>query len=38
MVAFDSDWIRGGKDLGTLSQTLLETFLKEGFKTSKNFQ
>ena len=25
------------KDLGTLSQTLLENFLKEVFKTFKNF-
>ena len=27
-----------GKDLGTLSQTLLENFLKEVFKTFKNFK
>ena len=38
MVAFNSDWIRGGKDLGTLSQTLLKNFLKEVFKNFKNFQ
>ena len=27
-----------GEDLGTLSQTLLENFLKEVFKTFKNFK
>ena len=30
--------LRGRKDLGTLSQTLLENFLQEVFKTFKNFQ
>ena len=30
-------FLSGGEDLGALPQTPLKTFLKEGFKNSKNF-